>query len=373
MIYAASNCNPPNCSASCTPSCSANEVCTMSTMTTCGVCPDSRCVSRVALGLPPIADSSSSNGSQGNNKALIGGLVGGLLGGGLIIGALIFFFVRRDKKKPSLPLAFRHGNISKRTMGSQAMQENAPSERQITSGIIPVTFIPPSATTTTTTTTTTSDTNIHSSTARNDDLEAQYHHPSSAVHNQDSDNPFSDRPVSNATSIMSTNSDYYKRSSTDSQVGHQKATVVQATQALRARPTIMRVKTVRQADKLTRSGSIKSIRPEAQQSNSSVNLATNESVLTTSTSLTSETNRESIITSATLKTPTTPSDPIIKPSTIAAKETGISQGIESPFDDKNEMSHSTSISSETMSRSNKMDSLMSAPGDGEITIFWNGS
>ncbi|KAI8390085.1 hypothetical protein BD560DRAFT_379849 [Blakeslea trispora] len=373
-VYAASNCNPSDCSASCTPSCSANEVCTMSTMTVCGVCPDSRCVSRVALGLPPVADPSSSNGSHSNNSALIGGLVGGLLGGGLVIGALIFFFVRRDKKKPALPLAFRHGNISGRTMQSQAMRENSSPERQVTSGIIPVTFIPPSATSTATTS---NIGNLHSpTTARNNDLEAQYHH-NSAVHNDDNDNPFSDRPISNATSIMSTNTDYFKRSSVDSQVGVQKATVVQATQALRARPTIMRVKTVRQADKLTRSGSIKSIRPEAQQSNSSANnLNATESILTEATSLTSETNQDSIATPTTAKSSTSPSTPTSlntnKPSTATAKEVA-TKGTENPFDDKNEVSHSISISPESISRDNKMDSLMSAPGDGEITIFWNGS
>ncbi|KAI8069068.1 uncharacterized protein B0P05DRAFT_551456 [Gilbertella persicaria] len=302
-VFAASNCNPSNCSASCTPSCSANEVCTMSTMTTCGVCPDSKCVSRAALGLPTVDASSGSS----SNAGLIGGVVGGLVGGGFVIGVLVFFFVRRrNKKKLALPLAFRNPNLSK---GTLEMQENS---RQITSGVIPVTFIPPSTH------------SVRESSEGSEAARSRYN--SFATFNNDLEDPFSDRPVSNAPSVMTTNTGYYsRRGSSESQiVGQQKATVIQATQALRARPTIMRVKTVRQADGLTRSGSLKTIKPEKPAN-------------------------------------VTPSPPEKN-----------SDESENPFDDKNKASP-ISPSTESIARNNKMDSVMSAPGDGEITIFWNGS
>ncbi|KAI9485179.1 MAG: hypothetical protein EXX96DRAFT_544179 [Benjaminiella poitrasii] len=254
----AQNCKPSNCSASCTPGCSINDVCTLGTMVVCGVCPDSKCISRTVLGLPPVSSNNptSAISDNGNNStsSLVGGLVGGLLGGGLILGVMAYFFIyRRRNNKNRLPLAFH------------SMKKEEKTNRNI-SGVIPVTFIPPSS--------------------AKEDL--QRSHYGSLV-----ENPFNDRPVSIANSITTaTTSVYQKRDSIESSTSHQHTTTV-ATQITRAKPQIMRVNTVKVQDGLHRQGSIK----------------------------------KTLVTD------------------------------DNPFDDKHKLT----------------DSVVSAPGDGEITIFWNGT
>lgn len=98
--------------AQCQPSCSTTDVCVLSTMSNCGQCPASKCMSRAALGLSD--DSNNSNNSNSgdgddNNAGLIGGLVGGLIGGGLLIGGLAFCINRYRKRSAtaSLPIVFQ--------------------------------------------------------------------------------------------------------------------------------------------------------------------------------------------------------------------------------------------------------------------------
>ncbi|KAI7902084.1 uncharacterized protein BX663DRAFT_561676 [Cokeromyces recurvatus] len=250
-LTCAQNCKPLNCSASCTPGCSSNEVCTLGTMVVCGVCPDSKCISRTVLGLPPInsdtttTTDSSSPSSNNKKNGLIGGLVGGLLGGGFILGTMGYFLIYRRQKKNRLPLALGHVKNEERNI----------------SGVIPVTFIPPTR-------------NIEEHSAENDDNVI---------------NPFSDRHISILTTTTTTS--YQRRDSVES-CHHV------ATQITRAKPQIMRVNTIK--DGLGRQGSVK-------------------------------------------KT--------IQPTLLTVNDE------DNPFDDRNKT----------------RNSVLSAPGDGEITIFWNGS
>ncbi|KAL7317597.1 hypothetical protein PS15m_003933 [Mucor circinelloides] len=348
----AQNCKT-DCSSTCSPSCSGNNVCTVGTMTTCGVCPVPKCVPRSTIGLPDIVDSTDS--SSPSNAGLIGGLVGGILGAGLIVGVLIFLLIRRRiKKKSTIPLAFRskqrsnsNNNNSNNTAVNEEMQERA--SRQVLSGVIPVTFIPPTP-------------SGHNSIYTESEAEtprSRYGSFATFANQNDDDleNPFSDRPISNAHSIMTTTTtttDYHgRRDSMESNVSRQHvATVVQATQVMRAKPQIMRVNTVKVQDGLTRSGSFKkTIQPDTANSSASTPITANSRATT----------------------PLPVSLPAVEATAITITEE------DDPFDDKNKVtsapSPTTSYTDSIVgSRNNKpTDSVMSAPGDGEITIFWNGS
>ncbi|CAO3643338.1 unnamed protein product [Mucor fragilis] len=318
-------------------------------MTTCGVCPVPKCVPRSTIGLPDISDTTDSGSSS--NAGLIGGLVGGILGAGLIVGVLIFLFIRRRiKKKNNIPLAFRskqrdiHSNSNSPAVNEE-MQERA--SRQVLSGVIPVTFIPPTP-------------SSHNSVYTESEAETPRSRYGSfatfANQNEDDlENPFSDRPISNAHSIMTTTTtttDYHgRRDSIESTVSRQHvATVVQATQVMRAKPQIMRVNTVKVHDGLTRSGSFKkTIQPDNTNSSASTPISAHSRA----------------------PTPLPVSSPEATTITITEED--------DPFDDKNKVTSAalpttTYTDSVVGSRNNKpTDSVMSAPGDGEITIFWNGS
>lgn len=289
--------------------------------------------------------------------------MGGLLGAGLIVVILIFLFIRRrNKKRSNLPLAFRGNkqrdnniNSSNATVNEE-MQER--TSRQVMSGVIPVTFIPP---------TPSSHNSMYTESSEAETPHSRYgsfatfaNHPD----DHDLENPFSDRPISNAHSIMTTTTtttDYpSRRNSVESNVSHQQmATVVQAaTQIMRAKPQIMRVNTVRIQDGLSRSGSFKkTIQPD--------NTVHPSNHVTTCTSTTVATPRS-----------ITPPPPTITTTSTTIKTT--QNNDDDPFDDKNKVTTTSPTSSYTDSvvgsRNNKpTDSVMSAPGDGEITIFWNGS
>lgn len=277
----------------------------MGTMTTCGVCPGSKCISRAALGLPsvstPVAKTSSGSG------ALIGGIIGGIFGGGLLICGLGYLIIRhRRKNNNSLPLAFRSPNklhrLERTSPMDEEMLERTNSTRQVMSGVIPVTFIPPSRPESSLTI------------PEAETPEARYGSFSTFANHHEDNDPFSDRPISNAHSIMTTTTHTYsRRGSMESTISHhQTATVVQATQVMRAKPQIMRVNTIKPQNSITRNGSLKSIKPEKFQA---------------------------------------------MPKAIVEED---------PFDDKNKVEP-------LPERRQVTDSVVSAPGDGEITIFWNGS
>lgn len=274
-------------------------------------------MSRAALGLSPINTTGPVATSNGGSGPLIGGIVGGILGFGLLLGGGIFLFLRNRKRKNALPLAFRSPNQLhhlERTIPATVMDEEM-QERM--SGVIPVTFIPPSRPESTLTVS-------EAETPRS-------HHGSFSTFanhvDNSSENPFNDRPISNAHSIMSTSTNNYsRRGSMESTMSHQQvATVVQATQILRARPTIMRVNTVKTPDGVKRSGSLKTIKPEPVT--------------------------------------TTPKNSNTITATTTAATTTTTTNDDNPFDDKNKIEPERKVT----------DSVVSAPGDGEITIFWNGS
>ncbi|GAN04008.1 hypothetical protein MAM1_0053c03464 [Mucor ambiguus] len=85
-------------------------------MTACGICPALLCMSRTALGLPPLATSSnaSSNADQGSSNetgVLVGGILGGLVGVGILVGIGIYCYIKKNKRG-KLPFAFTSGNAS---------------------------------------------------------------------------------------------------------------------------------------------------------------------------------------------------------------------------------------------------------------------
>ncbi|CAO3636477.1 unnamed protein product [Cunninghamella echinulata] len=127
------NCMPSNCVAACEPSCTGNNICILGMMTNCGQCPASKCVINCPF----------------SNTALIGGLVGGLVAGGLIIGVLVFSLIKyRKNKRITLPITF-HSSVQqyrkKDSVLSQQMKESTrESAHSITSGVIPIAYIPPS-------------------------------------------------------------------------------------------------------------------------------------------------------------------------------------------------------------------------------------
>ncbi|KAI9304319.1 hypothetical protein BJ944DRAFT_267025 [Cunninghamella echinulata] len=151
------NCMPSNCVAACEPSCTGNNICILGMMTNCGQCPASKCVDQSSIvGISPNNgdnnNSNSDNNSNDNdssNTALIGGLVGGLVAGGLIIGVLVFSLIKyRKNKRITLPITF-HSSVQqyrkKDSVLSQQMKESTrESAHSITSGVIPIAYIPPS-------------------------------------------------------------------------------------------------------------------------------------------------------------------------------------------------------------------------------------
>ncbi|CAO3648770.1 unnamed protein product [Mucor fragilis] len=115
-VTTSSNCQPANCPTVCSPSCNSDQVCTKKSMTDCGICPALLCMSRTALGLPPLATSSnaSSNADQGSSNetgVLVGSILGGLVGFGILVGIGVYCYIKKNKRG-KLPFAFTSGNAS---------------------------------------------------------------------------------------------------------------------------------------------------------------------------------------------------------------------------------------------------------------------
>ncbi|CAO3699588.1 unnamed protein product [Rhizopus microsporus] len=208
-------------------------------MTSQGVCPDPKCMPPQVLGLPSSDNSNGSNNSS--NAGLIGGLVGGLVGGGALLAIAGFLLIRYRRKKNKIPLGLKKAivnNHSKRSITprqEEEMQYNRNSK--VMSGVIPVAFVPPTA-----------------SRAQSSILDLDDGRHAS---------------VSTFTSVASSqwqNGGVSRRTSTDSNLEQPRtATVVQATQVVRAKPQIMRVDTVKIQDGVTRSASFKkTLKPEKE-------------------------------------------------------------------------------------------------------------
>ncbi|KAI8980500.1 hypothetical protein BDB01DRAFT_232440 [Pilobolus umbonatus] len=328
-------------------------------MITCGQCPAVKCIAKG----PTQGSEDTSNTQSSSNGGLIGGIVGGILGGGLLLCAVGYLFVRRKNRKTGLPIAFQsrmmtsqstaintpinihspnntnsintnnhtssgntdyHDNrntnksrFTTATMETIASSDTTNQTRQVMSGVIPVTFIPhadsrPGSEYTMSSQLTDSNSRLTMTNPLNDQ---HSYYTSFATFGRESwkaDNPFDDRHSSTiresvADSVMSQNylkSEASRRDSMESSVSQQQtAKVAQATQVTRAKPQIMRVNTVRAVDGVSRSGSIKSIKPQVE---------------------------------------ITKQDPFADVPLAESKK-------------------------------KPTDSVMSAPGDGEITIFWNGT
>ncbi|KAI7858455.1 hypothetical protein BDC45DRAFT_554053 [Circinella umbellata] len=155
ILIQAQDCQPTNCVPRCNGGCGTNQVCTLGTMKDCGVCPASNCVDQTVLGLPPSSTPTDTNNnntdseqnsqfgensddSSGDKGGLIGGLVGGLLGGLLLFACVGLWAVRRFKgKSTDLPFTTQQQRMSEKNIAS--------TSREITSGVIPVAYIPPSS------------------------------------------------------------------------------------------------------------------------------------------------------------------------------------------------------------------------------------
>ncbi|KAG1175779.1 hypothetical protein G6F70_003879 [Rhizopus microsporus] len=232
-------------------------------MTSQGVCPDPKCMPPQVLGLPSSDNSNGSNNSS--NAGLIGGLVGGLVGGGALLAIAGFLLIRYRRKKNKIPLGLKKAivnNHSKRSITprqEEEMQYNRNSK--VMSGVIPVAFVPPTAS------------RAQSSILDLDDgrhasVSTFTSVASSQWQNGNAENPFDDHHLSTRNSIMTQSylGGVSRRTSTDSNLEQPRtATVVQATQVVRAKPQIMRVDTVKIQDGVTRSASFKkTLKPEKE-------------------------------------------------------------------------------------------------------------
>ncbi|KAJ2963001.1 hypothetical protein NQZ79_g1972 [Umbelopsis isabellina] len=94
------NCQPSGCQAQCTPACSEDQVCSLATMQQCGQCPPSRCVNKSTLDLPSSKSSSPNlSSSSSSSIPLIVGLTVGLGGGFLLLLALFLCWRRKTRRK----------------------------------------------------------------------------------------------------------------------------------------------------------------------------------------------------------------------------------------------------------------------------------
>ncbi|CAO3595809.1 unnamed protein product [Absidia cylindrospora] len=333
-----SSCKPVNCVAQCQPSCSGTDVCVLSTMSNCGQCPPSKCMSKSALGISSPSDNNSSNKTtddsnkqQGgdNNSSLIGGLVGGLVGGGLLIGGLALC-IHRSRRNitstlPFQPSAQQHSMENKSVIYPslsdvpRAMFEYTrnSTSHSIASGVIPITYIPPSH-----------------------QIQQSIHSLPNSNATTATENPFQDPHHSpytvdiNTTTTTTTNNNndgddddddmssrHHSVISADAYPSHH------AIQMTRAKPQILRVSSLRRngsAPTLSTKPSHEEQGPKWMRGNSTIELAT-------TTGSKSNTNQENPF---------------------------------SPDDDDDDLPGS--------SRPSMNQSLGSTLGDGEITIFWHG-
>ncbi|KAI8341943.1 hypothetical protein BC941DRAFT_499461 [Chlamydoabsidia padenii] len=339
---AQSSCSPDNCVAQCQPSCSNTDVCVLSTMSNCGQCPASKCLSRAALGLSDTNDSSNNNGGD-NNAGLIGGLVGGLVGGGFLIGGLVYWINKRKSATASLPIVFQsrqhqqqygmdtngynNDNNPRLSDIPRPMSESTRDSacHSITSGVIPIAYIPPS----------------HHMQQEIYQQQQQYHLSTSASTvkpNQPSttttENPFQDPRQSQYTLNDDDDDDdddmssrHHSIISTGQQTAHQ------AVQVTRAKPQILRVNTVRVND-LKRGGSVRTILTKSDQDTTTLSRS---NTIDTKSSITSNNGGE-----------------------------------QDPFQDTVMDSNDNDDNDLRPSRPTTNHSLGSTLGDGEITIFWSG-
>ncbi|KAI8065639.1 hypothetical protein BC940DRAFT_73930 [Gongronella butleri] len=360
VLGQSTSCQPSNCVATCQPGCSSSQYCVLGTMTQCGECPASKCVDSSSIGL---GGDGSNNGGSDNNGPLIGGLVGGLLGAGLLAACIGFgLYKYRKNRKRSLPIAFQ-ATQSMASMPTPSYrpsvirarpfsESTAASTPSITSGVIPVAYIPPSQ-----------DMHLPHPSQHNTPLNSSALAP--APHRRVSQlNPAAALPSSTSTTPAENpfadprNSQYsdYSVDDDDDDKSQTNAAAYRPVQFTRARAQIVRVNTVRD---LQRGNSVRTITKSDQDAAS----PTPESNSTSST------------------TPDAPSTPITTTtsttgtmaSTTAASTPTAVHDAQNPFqddvytvdDDNNDDDAPRSTRPVT-----NHSIASSTQGDGEITIMW---
>ncbi|KAI8577118.1 hypothetical protein K450DRAFT_253741 [Umbelopsis ramanniana AG] len=350
------SCQAVNCQLKCNPACSSDMVCSLTTMNQCAVCPVPVCVSK------NLGTSSDSSSSSGSNAGLLPGLVGGLVG--LLVIALVAFGIIRYKRRKAQGLPFwKSGDSHSET----SEHWNRPGTQ---SAVVPIAYMPPSSHHTRTEMQSASlgmqsaslgtGASLRNSLAlsnQNDYLQ----HPSTpnsytSRYSSRSENPFADlddestvqlkRVVTlrkmdsvsrggNQTPPEDDDDDQSVASSVMNAVTRNDS--VSAVQMQRAKPTLMRINTIKVEDGtggMKRSGSVRTIlTPESG------------SVTSSRSNSTKQTSNES---------DTAPSQ-----SSLTAQQA--------------KQERPVSVVTSGSHRTNVTDSVMSAPGDGEITIFWDGN
>ncbi|KAF7723231.1 hypothetical protein EC973_002169 [Apophysomyces ossiformis] len=397
------SCMPSGCTAQCASHCSADEICVLGTMSQCGVCPASECISKSYLYPSGQNSDPNSNGDGGSNAALIGGIVGGLVGSGFLLAVAGYVFFRYKKKKNTLPLAF----CGKSMPGKL---EVGPQTREVMSGVIPVAYIPPSRDIESNESLSERRSqpspispsqfpNTNSSTAT--PVYSQYMSMSTFPQTENNNNstwrtddPFSDNHSTDDPRARAHRSsqflsiggrseyddddddDLSNRGSMASSVGHVHTPVkaTQAFQVTRAKPQILRVNTMRVdgSGGLNRSGSVRTILTKEE---SPTTTGLTRSNTTPVRRRPSPTESGPVIE---LTSPTSPED-------RNKRHTSAPPATEDPFHDRHSIteprssssampsaSSSTEHISSSRSKPQATDSMVSAPGDGEITVFWSG-
>ncbi|KAI9290379.1 hypothetical protein BC943DRAFT_12857 [Umbelopsis sp. AD052] len=308
------SCQAVNCQTKCNPGCASDMICSLTTMNQCGVCPVAVCVSK------SLGTSSDSSNSSGSNAGLLPGLIGGLVG--LLVIALVAFGIIRYKRRKAQGLPFWKSNDS---YSETSEHWNRPGHQ---SAVVPIAYMPPSSHHTRTEMQSASlgtGTSLRNSLAlsnQNDYLQ----NPSTpksytSRYSSRSENPFADlddestvqlkRVVTlrkmdsvsrggNQTSPEDDDDDQSVASSVMNTVTRNDS--VSAVQMQRAKPTLMRIDTIKVADGpggVKRNGSVRTIlTPESgsaisSRSNSTKQTSNESNTVTSQSSLTAQMTRPS--------------------------------------------------------------------------------
>ncbi|ORZ22269.1 hypothetical protein BCR42DRAFT_165436 [Absidia repens] len=343
-------------------------------MSSCGQCPASKCMDKSALGISDNNSSNNSNSDQSeNNDGLIGGLVGGLVGGGIFISALAFCIYRyRKSSKSTLPIAFQTTTRYNQQQQLQQQRRQRSMSREsntfprlsdvprpmsestrdsachsITSGVIPIAYIPPSHHMQqeayhqqSQLYRTTSPMAPHSNSSATPTTVISHSTTTTAV-----DNPFQDPRHSQYTVDDDEDDDddmssrHHSVISTNQQASHH------AVQVTRAKPQILRVNTVRVND-LKRGNSVRTILTKSEEEEQQQQQLQHGDGLV----------RSNTMDAATLDR-----------TNVSQSPTG---GEQDPFqDDRYTVDDNDDLRSSRPITNHSMGSTL---GDGEITIFWSG-
>ncbi|KAH8547466.1 hypothetical protein BGW37DRAFT_470960 [Umbelopsis sp. PMI_123] len=343
----------------------------------CGVCPALVCVSKSS-------NSSDSSDSSGSNAGLLPGLIGGLVG--LLVVAVLAFGLIRYKRRKAQGLPFwKSGDTH-----SETSEHWTRSGTQ--SAVVPIAYMPPSSNHTHTEMQSASlgpGASLRNSLAlsnQNDYLQ----HPSTpnsrnSRYSSRSENPFADLEDESTVqlkrvvtlrkmeSISRKESDGSPNLDDDDDDDQSVASSIvnpvtrndskSAVQMQRAKPTLMRINTIKVEDGsggLKRAGSVRTVL--TPESGSVVSLYSNS---TKQAGSGPDTSLSQSVTSLTAEQASNDDNPFHDRHSV--------NGNDEYVDEQSKQERSASIITSGSHRTNVTDSVMSAPGDGEITIFWDGN